>query len=36
MVDINSRLKVIFKSGQSKFFIDDDNLNEVIEHERIQ
>ena len=36
MVDINSRLKVIFKSGQSKFFIDDDNLNEAIEHERIQ
>ena len=36
MVDINCRLKVVFKSGQSKFFIDDDSLNEAIEHERIQ
>ena len=36
MVDINCRLKVVFKSGRSKFFIDDDSLNEAIEHERIQ
>ena len=35
-VDINCRLKVVFKSGRSKFFIDDDSLNEAIEHERIQ
>ena len=36
IVDINCRLKVVFKSGRSKFFIDDDSLNEAIEHERIQ
>ena len=31
MVDINCRLKVVFKSGRSKFFNDDDSLNEAIE-----
>ena len=36
MVDINCHLKVIFKSRRSKFFIDDDSLNEAIEQERIQ
>ena len=36
MVDINCCLKVVFKSDRSKFFIDDDSLNEAIEHERIQ
>ena len=36
MVDINCRLKVVSKSDRSKFFIDDDSLNEAIEHERIQ
>ena len=36
MVDINCCLKVVFESGQSKFFIDDDSLKEAIEHERIQ
>ena len=36
MVDINCCLKVVFKSDRSKFFIDDDSLNEAIEHERTQ
>ena len=36
MVDINYRLKVVFKSGRSKFFTDDDSLNEAVEQERIQ
>ena len=36
MVDINFHLKVVFKSGQSKFFIDDDSYNKATEHERIQ
>ena len=37
MVDINYRLKVVFKSGRSKFFNDDDDrLNEAIQQERIQ
>ena len=36
MVDINCRLKVVFKSGRSKFFNDEDSLNEAIEQERIQ
>ena len=36
MVDINCRLKVVFKSDRSKFFNDDDSLNEAIEQERIQ
>ena len=37
MVDINCRLKEVFKSGRSKFFNDDDDrLNEAIEQERIQ
>ena len=36
IVDINCRLKVIFKSGRSKFFSDDDSLNEAIEQEGIQ
>ena len=36
IVDINCRLKVIFKSGRSKFFTDDDSLNEAIQQERIQ
>ena len=38
MVDINCRLKVVFKSGRSKFFNDDDDdrLNEAIEQERLQ
>ena len=34
MVDINCHLKVVFKSGQSNFFSDDDSLNEAIEQER--
>ena len=36
MVDINCRLKVVFKSDRSKFFNDDDSLNEAIEQERLQ
>ena len=36
MVDINYRLKVVFKSSRSKFFSDDDSLNEAIEQEKIQ
>ena len=36
MVDINCRLKVVFKSDRGKFFNDDDSLNEAIEQERIQ
>ena len=36
MVEINCRLKVVFKSGRSKFFNDEDSLNEAIEQERIQ
>ena len=36
IVDINYRLKVVFKSGWSKFFDDNDSLNEAIEQERIQ
>ena len=37
MVDINCRLKEVFKSGRSKFFNDDDDrLNEAIQQERIQ
>ena len=30
------RLTVVFKSGRSKFPIDDDRFNEAIEHGRIQ
>ena len=36
MVDINCRLKVVFKGGGSNFFIDDDSLNLAIEKEKIQ
>ena len=36
MVDINCCLKVVFKSGQSKFFSEDNSLNEAIEQEKIQ
>ena len=36
MVDINCRLKVVFKCGRSKFFNDDGSLNKAIEQERIQ
>ena len=36
MVDINCRLKVVFQSGRSEFFNDDDSFNEAIEQERIQ
>ena len=36
MVDIDCRLKVVFKSGRSKFFSDDDSLSEATEQERIQ
>ena len=36
MVDINCRLKVVFKNGRSKFFNDDDSLNKAIEQERGQ
>ena len=36
MVDIDCRLKVVFKSGRSKFFSDDDSLNEATEQEKIQ
>ena len=36
MVDINYRLKVVFKSSRSKFFSDDDSLNKAIEQEKIQ
>ena len=31
MVDIYCLLKVVFKSGRSKFFSDDHSLNEAIE-----
>ena len=36
MVDINCRLKVVFQSGRSEFFNDDDSFNEAIEQEKIQ
>ena len=36
MVDINCRLKVVFKSSRNKFFNDDGSLNEATEQERIQ
>ena len=36
IVDINCSFKVVFKSGRSKFFSDDDSLNEAIEQEGIQ
>ena len=36
MVDINCCLKVVFQSGRSEFFNDDDSFNEAIEQERIQ
>ena len=36
MVDINCRLKIVFESGRSKYFNDNDSLNEAIEQERIQ
>ena len=36
MVDINCRLKVVFQSGRSEFFNDDDSFNEAIEQERIR
>ena len=36
MVDINYRLKVVFKSDPSKVFRDDDKLNEYVEEESIQ
>ena len=33
MVDINCRLKVVFKSGRSKYFTDSSSLNDAIEEE---
>ena len=30
MIDINCRLKVVFKSDRSRFFSYDDTLNEAI------
>ena len=36
MVDINCRLKVVFKCGRSKSFNDDDSLNDANEQEKIQ
>ena len=36
IADINCCLKVVLRSGRSKFFSDDDSLNEAIEHKRIQ
>ena len=36
MVDVNCRLKVVFKSGGSRFFIYDGSLNLAIEKEKIQ
>ena len=36
IVEIKYRLKVVSKNGRSKFFSDDDSLNEAIEQERIQ
>ena len=36
MVDINCCLKVVFKSGRSKFFSGDDSLDEAMKQERIQ
>ena len=35
MVDINCRLKVVFKNGLSKIFTDFDSLKRVIEEEEI-
>ena len=34
MVDINCRLKVVFKNGSSKFFSDCDNLREILNMDR--
>ena len=34
MVDINCRLKVVFKNGSSKFFSDCDNLREILNKDR--
>ena len=36
MVDINCCLKVVFKSGRSKFFSGDDSLDKAMKQERIQ
>ena len=36
IVDINYPLKVVYKRGRSKLFIDDDSVNKAIEQERIQ
>ena len=36
MVGKNSCLKVVFKSCQGDFFIDDDSHNETIEQETIR
>ena len=36
IVYINCHLKVVFKSGRSKFFSDDGSLNEATEQEKIQ
>ena len=36
MVDINCRLKVVFKCGRSKSCNDDDSLNDANEQEKIQ
>ena len=35
-VDINCCLNVVFKSGPSKLFSDDDSLKKITEQERIQ
>ena len=34
MVDINCRLKVVFKNGSSRFFSDCDNLLEILNMDR--
>ena len=34
-VDINCRLKVVFKNGRSKFFTDGDSLKRAIEKKKV-
>ena len=35
MVDINCRLKILFKDGSGKFFIDIMSLKEILEEKGI-
>ena len=35
MIDINCRLKVVFKNGRSKFLTDSYSLKHAIEEEEI-